>query len=50
MRFHPRRKVVQFIAPKETLIVSDQRGFHRGWQQMKGAYRVLVVDNFYERT
>lgn len=46
MRAFPGGKRVIFQAPKGTLIITDQRGFHGGMPQAKGRERVLLVSNW----
>ncbi|WP_414830135.1 hypothetical protein [Alteromonas sp. H39] len=39
---------IKMIAPKGTLIISNQTGIHRGIPQRKGAFRRVLVGNFSE--
>ncbi len=46
MRIHDSKKIIKFIAPKGTLIISSQDGMHRGFPQKKGYSRIMLVYNF----
>lgn len=41
--FFDRTRVVKAIAPRGTLILSDQSGAHRGWRQAPGRERYILV-------
>jgi hypothetical protein len=47
MRIHNKRNLVKLLAPKGTLIISNQYGFHGGLPQSAGSERVMLVNNFY---
>lgn len=41
-------KSLKFLAPKGTLIISNQTGIHRGVPQREGSFRRVLVGNFSE--
>ncbi len=45
-RLHLGHKAKPLLAKKGTLIISNQRGFHKGWPQAPGAERLLLVNNY----
>jgi len=44
--FYRKSKVINFLGEKGTLIISDQRGYHRGLPQEDGKERILIVTTF----
>jgi hypothetical protein len=46
MRTHDESQEVQMTAPRGTLIVSNQNGFHRGWPQQPGRSRCMILGNY----
>jgi hypothetical protein len=38
--------VIKFTAPKGTLIISDQSGYHRGIPQEEGKERMLISNSY----
>jgi hypothetical protein len=46
MRTHDESQEVRMIAPRGTLILSNQNGFHRGWPQQPGRSRCMILGNY----
>jgi hypothetical protein len=46
MRLYPKKGIQVFTAKKGTLLITDQRGFHRGIPQQPGHERMVLV-NYY---
>lgn len=46
MRTHDETQEVRMIAPRGTLILSNQNGFHRGWPQQLGRRRCMILGNY----
>ena len=46
MRATDPQREVKLTAPRGTLILSNQNGFHRGWPQQPGRRRLMILGNF----
>lgn len=46
MRTLDASREVKLTAPRGTLILSNQNGFHRGWPQQPGRRRLMILGNF----
>ena len=46
MRAHDERRAEKMLAPRGTLMLSNQNGFHRGWPQEPGRTRILLLGNY----
>ena len=48
VRFSSKCAPIHMLGKQGTVVISDQNGYHRGWPQDKSAYRLVLVNDYYQ--